>query len=124
MKEAWQSRLARIEEEARKRGDDGLVETIEQMNGRHLKLLRVVQGRALEALKSMPIGNAMDAVRALDIVLRQERTIRGEPNERTEITIEDTIRREYERWLTPGDENEAPEPFDREGVEASSDMEE
>lgn len=100
-KEAWQSRLGRIEEEARKRGDEGLVETIEQMNDRHFKLLRVVQGKAIETLKSMPLGSAMDAVRALDIVLRQERTIRGEPTDRTAVSIEDTIRREYERWLEP-----------------------
>lgn len=116
-KEAWQGRLSRIEEEARKRGDEGLVETIEEMNERHFKLLRVVQGKAIETLRAMPLNSAMDAVRALDIVLRQERIIRGEPTDRTAVTVEDTIRREYERWLEP---SAAEQPFDANAAQSAN----
>ena len=39
------------------------------------------------------------AVRALDMAIRQERLVRGQPSERTAVEIEDVIRRQYERWL-------------------------
>ncbi len=98
----WQSRVAELEREARERAEKKTLETLEGMNLRHLKSLRVVHGKALQALRSMPLGSAMEAVRALDLAIRQERLIRGEPSDRTAISVEDVIRREYERWMAPG----------------------
>jgi hypothetical protein len=105
LKEDWQGRLAKVEAAARSRTDDKLVESIEQMNERHLKILRAVIGKALQALQSMPITSGMDAVRALDLAIRQERTIRGEPSDRSAVAVEDIIRREYERWMRPVAQN-------------------
>ena len=104
----WQPRVAEIETKARRGAEQRLVETREDMNVRHIKSLRVVQARALEALRNMPLESAMEAVRALDIGIRQERLIRGEPSERTAIQVEDVIRREYSRWMIAenGDEEE------------------
>ena len=42
----------------------------------------------------------MDAVRALGLSIREDRIVIGEPSERTAVSVEDTIRREYERWMT------------------------
>ncbi len=42
---------------------------------------------------------AMDAVRALGISIREERVIVGEPSDRTAVSVEETIRREYDRWM-------------------------
>ncbi len=104
-RERWQERLRNIEQEARQRSEARLVENLEQMNERHLKTLQVVQRKALEALKRMDLGSAMEAVRALDICINKERLIRGEPSDRTELTMEHAIRREYERWLQVNDVN-------------------
>jgi hypothetical protein len=106
-KEGWQKRLTTIETTARNRSDDKLVESIEQMNERHLKTLRVMSGKALQALQAMPLHSAMDAIRALDMCIKQERTIRGEPGERSAVSMEQLVRSEYERWMTPapGDAN-------------------
>ena len=41
----------------------------------------------------------MEAVRALDVSIRQERLIRGEPSERTALQVEEVIKRQYERWM-------------------------
>ena len=98
-KEGWQGRLAQLEAKARERSDTKIVETLESMNGRHLKMLQVIQGKALEALKAFPLRDAMTAVRSLDLAIRQERTIRGEPGDRTAVAIEDVIRGEYQRWM-------------------------
>ncbi len=46
----------------------------------------------------------MEAVRALDFSIKQERTIRGEPSDRTAVSVEDAIKREYERWMSTDEE--------------------
>lgn len=106
-KEQWQQRVAEIEAKARQGTEQRLVETLEDMNTRHIKSLRIVQARALEALRSMPLQTAMEAVRALDVGIRQERLIRGEPSDRTAIQVEDLIRRQHARWIADaGDDQE------------------
>lgn len=98
-KERWQQCATELETKARQGAEQRLVETLEDMNTRHLKSLRVVQARAIEALRGMPLESAMEAVRALDISIRQERLIRGEPSERTAMQVEEVIKRQYERWM-------------------------
>ena len=106
-KERWQQRLAELEAKARRGAERKVLETLEEMNTRHIKSLRVIQGKALEALRSMPLATAMEAVRALEMAIRQERVIRGQPSDRTAVSVEEVVRREYERWMRPeesGDE--------------------
>ena len=104
-KERWQQRATEIETKARQGAEQRLLETLEDMNARHLKSLRVVQARAIEALRGMPLESAMEAVRALDISIRQERLIRGEPSERTALQVEEVIKREYQRWMVEDGED-------------------
>ena len=99
-RDGWQDRVARLEQEAKQKAEQRTLESLEDMNVRHLKSLRVIQGKALEALRSMPLESAMDAIRALDIGIKHERVVRGEPSERTAHSVEDVIRREYDRWMT------------------------
>ena len=108
-KEQWLRRIAERERRAREATDQKAVESLEQMNSRHLRSLRAVQGKALDALRTMPLTSAMDAVRALDLSIKQERLVRGEPTDRSKISIEEVIRREYERWLGDDDEYEDSE---------------
>ena len=98
-REDWSGRLTRIEAQARQATDKKLGESIEEMNERHLKVVKAVLGKGLETLKSLPLANAMDAVRAIDMALKQERVIRGEPSERTAMTIAETTRDEIQRLL-------------------------
>ncbi|MHC4222931.1 MAG: hypothetical protein ACYSX0_13695 [Planctomycetota bacterium] len=112
VRKRWQERLAELEEKARRGAEQKTLETLEAMNVRHLKALRVIQAKALQALKEMSLSSAMEAVRALDLAIRQERTVRGEPSERAALSIEDVVRREYARWMTHDDgdaETEADE---------------
>ena len=82
------------------------LETIEELNARHLKVLKAIQAKALEALRSLPMNSAMDAVRALDLAMKQERLIRGEPTDRTSVDVEALIKREYKQWIGGGDGDE------------------
>jgi hypothetical protein len=79
--EQWQQRAAEMEEQARKKADEKLQEKLEEMHVRHLKLLAVIQGKALEALRNLPLSKAMEAVRALELCIREERATRGEAKE-------------------------------------------
>lgn len=108
-REDWQAKLARVEHAAKQRGEERAVETIDAMNDRHLRVMQVIQKKALEALKAMSLDTAIEAVRALDIAVRQERLIRGEPSERTELTTESIIRREFDSWMR-GESEREPDP--------------
>ena len=119
-KDDWQARLVKVEQKARSRSDEKAVETLQQVNERHIKASRVVQMKALETLRSMSLGSAMEAVRALDLGLKAERLVIGEPTERRANesvggvllvakmpTAEEWIRRAEERntgALEPGTE--------------------
>ncbi len=108
--ENWQERVEKLERKAREATEQKAVETLEAMHTRHLKSVRVIQGKALEALKAQSLSSAMEAVRALELSIKQERLIRGEPTDRSVVAVEDVIRREYARWLDNGDtEEEADE---------------
>lgn len=98
-REDWQLRLEEMERTLRQKAAEKARESIEDLNNRHTKILKAVQAKALEALKAMPLTSAMDAVRALDICIKQERLIAGEPTERTASEIEAKILAEHERWL-------------------------
>jgi hypothetical protein len=102
-REEWTERLARIEQQAREQSDKRLAEALEDIRSRHLKTLRAMNGRALEALKGYPITSGMDAIRAAEMVIKLERLIVGDPTDRNAVTLESTVRREYERWLVRED---------------------
>ncbi|MBK9386046.1 MAG: hypothetical protein IPN34_14640 [Planctomycetes bacterium] len=75
----WLQRIAEREKKLRDATEEKALETLEAMNLRHLKTLRIVQAKALEALKNYPLISAMEAVRSLETAIKWERMVRGEP---------------------------------------------
>jgi hypothetical protein len=106
-REDWQDKLIELERKAREGAEKKALESLEGMNLRHLKSLKVIQGKGLEALRAMPLTSAMEAVRALDMAIRQERLIRGEPTDRSAVPVEEVIKREYERWILAEEASDA-----------------
>lgn len=102
-KHCWPERLEKLRKQSRERSEERLAENLEEMNTRHLRALRAIQGKALETLRSMPLASAMEAVRAIDLSIKHERIVRGEPGERTAVSVEEVVRREYDRWMTDGE---------------------
>ena len=76
-REGWQERLARIEEQGRRKTEDRAIEDMAATNERHLKTARAVLARGLEALRSVPLTNAAAAVRAIDTAVKMERLVLG-----------------------------------------------
>lgn len=101
-RERWQARMAGVEEKARDLQEKRALESIDTMNERHLKAARFLQAKAIEALNRMSLDDLSASLRAFEIGFRQERTVRGEPADRTAISIDDRIKTEYERWLVRG----------------------
>ena len=111
-REGWQEKVRQAEATSRAKLEAKAQETLEEMNDRHLKSVKLVQRKALEALLSMPLSSADDGIKALLSAIKSERLIRGEPTDRTALDTEAIIKREYERWLLkPGEE----EDWDLEG---------
>jgi transposase-like protein len=113
VREHWQEKVAEVEAKARAAAEQRAFENLAAMNERHLKSLRVIQGKALETLRAMPLDTAMNAVRSLDLSIRQERLIRGEPADGAGVDLEKLVRREHERWMLrngddPADADDAP----------------
>ena len=63
---------------------------------------KALQGKALESLRALPIEKAADVIRALELGVKQERLIQGEPSERSEMSVEEVTKREMRRWLVIG----------------------
>jgi len=112
VKEGWRQRIDDHERAERERLERKAAESVEAMNDRHLKVISYIQAKGVEALKSMPLDSAIDAVRAITIAIDKERVIRGEPAQRSTIDIERRIREEHERWEAPAEpaKPEASEP--------------
>lgn len=71
----WQGRLVEAETKARAKTDERIVETLEELNARHLKVGKFVLSKGLEALRSMAITKPADALRAVAQGVEQERAV-------------------------------------------------
>jgi hypothetical protein len=98
-KEEWTERLAKIQADKRVITDRQMSEGLAEMQERHMKIVRLMAGRALEGLKNNPIDNGMDAMRAADLAVKLERLLSGESTARTEKTIEEITRHEIRTLL-------------------------
>ncbi len=67
----WQARLAEVEQKAQARMDERKVDALEVAHEQHLKALRLVLGKGLEALRGMSIESPRDAIRAIGLAVRE-----------------------------------------------------
>lgn len=103
-REDWATRLADIEGEMRERAERKAVETLEEVNERHRKMLRAIAGKVVKALSELPLATAWEAVRAAKTVIELERLIHGEASQRSELSVAEITRREIETLLVRDDE--------------------
>ncbi len=102
-RERWQARISKVEAEAKAKADEKKALTLQVQKEQHLQALRLVLGKGIEALRAMAITHPMDAVRAIGLAVREIRVELGDPSDRTAVSIEDVIKREYERWMLPAE---------------------
>jgi len=102
----WVIRLDRIEKEARERMEQRLVETRVETRERHLRMLRAMATRGLQALQRHELGSALEGVRAIAEAIKLERVILGEPSEHVGLSVAELTRREVETFLAHPEEAE------------------
>lgn len=99
-REHWQEKLAAEEKKARERAEKVASESVQSVTEKHLKVLRFIQGKSIEALKAMPIENAMDAVKAYTLSLDKERQLQGGNGGQAASVVEQITREEVRTLLT------------------------
>ena len=99
--------MAEIEKKAREETDKRMAETLVQIRERHLGMARAMGYAGLKALKEYPLTDGVQGMKAMEISIKLERTILGEPAESGAVTIESITRRELETLLVDDDEPEA-----------------
>lgn len=99
--ENWTDRLAVIEREVQERTDARLANELEDTRVRHTKMVRAMQARALKGMQQFPLNTGMEAVRAAEMSIKLERLLMGEASDRTEVSVQETTKREMARWLVP-----------------------
>lgn len=107
-REHWIQRLEAIEKEAWARIDATLVNDVEQMKLRHSKMLRAIFSRAAKAIQDYPLTSGLDGVRAAELAIKLERLLAGQPSDRTAVSIEDVLKREFGKFMSV-DESEEPD---------------
>jgi len=107
-RDRWQEQVEELERTAHDDAREKMKSTLEATYEQHMRALRLVFAKGVEALKSMAINTPADAMKAIQLAIREQRVALGEPTDRTALSIEDTIRREYERWMTAAEPEEEP----------------
>ena len=87
------------------------------MRERQLKEARVLEGRALLALQTLPPEKAYKAAAMLQIAWRHELLLLGEPTDRQASTIEEITKREIATLLIRDDEDDQSEAQEPEAEE-------
>jgi hypothetical protein len=77
----WEERAAKRDEAADRRTDEKVAESTAEMNARHVREYKMLQGKALERLTKARIEKDRDAITALDTGIKGERMAKGEPTE-------------------------------------------
>lgn len=119
----WVERLAEIERAARMESDRKRAETLSEVRDRHLKMARAIGMRGAQALHAGPIETPMQGAKAIDMSIRLERLLLGEPTENFGPSIEEVTRREIERFVVAdleGEGDEEGEDPDEEGATRAS----
>lgn len=96
----WAERLRAIEEAARKRTEEQLVETMAQTRERHLRTIKAICSRALASLRDLRFHSAMECVRAIEITMKLERSILADPDAPTSEAIAERHRRDEDSLLS------------------------
>lgn len=99
-KEEWQKRVREEETKLREKAEKQAAESIATTTKQHLKVFRFAQGRCIEALKTMPIDSAVDAIKIYALTIDKERQLRGDPADERASRLEEITREEIRTLLT------------------------
>ncbi len=75
----WEREKRLVAEETDRRVQDAMAESVAEMNARHLKEYQLLQTKGVQALKRLDPQKAVEAQSLVDVGIKGERLVRGEP---------------------------------------------
>jgi hypothetical protein len=101
----WAGRLREIEAVAEERMREAQVQTLIEARERHLKSLKVLQGKALAGMRDQNARSLNEATRALETGIKLERLILGESTANTAVSVEERQQREVDQLVVNEDDD-------------------
>ena len=99
-RERWQERIREEEKKLREKAEHQAAESNKTVRQSQLKVLRFIQGKAIEALKEMKIDSAVDAAKVYTLALDKERQLLGDTGGESPSIVEQITRDEVRNLLT------------------------
>jgi uncharacterized protein YdaU (DUF1376 family) len=99
-REDWQKRIREEESKHREKAEKQAAESNKTVRQGQLKVLRFIQGKAIEALKDMSITSAVDAAKVYTLALDKERQLLGDSGDENPSVVEQITRDEVRNLLT------------------------
>lgn len=97
-KQRWQQRIAEATQAARNEAEAAFKRDEVDRKRHHLKVSRELIAKAADVLRVLPM-TAMESVQTIDMAMRCERLLLGEPTDRTENTLEEILREDVRQWM-------------------------
>lgn len=101
----WAGRLREIEAVAEERMREAQVQALIEARERHLKSLKVLQGKALAGMRDQNARSLNEATRALETGIKLERLILGESTANTAVSVEERQQREIDQLVVNEDDD-------------------
>jgi hypothetical protein len=111
-KHKWGERMRKIDRDAQEKTDRDFAESKAETRERHLKMLRAIETRGLQAIQKQELDGAFAGVKAIEAAIKLERLILGDTSVNVGISIQETTRREVESFLARIDEPEEDDDAD------------
>lgn len=99
-REHWPKRIRDEDQKLREKAEKQAAESNKTVLAGQLKVLRFIQGKAIEALKSMSIDSAVDAAKVYTLALDKERQLIGDSGDQAPSMVEQITREEVRTLLT------------------------
>jgi hypothetical protein len=100
----WAERLREIEQIAEERMREQQIQAVIEARERHLKSLKVLQGKALAGMRDQNARSLNEATRALETGIKLERLILGESTANTAVSVEERQQREVDQLVINDDD--------------------
>ena len=95
----WRERIVVIHSEANDRTREELVETIAEINSRHITQLKVMQEKAFEFLKGVVLDKPADGIKLLTLCIKMEREAVGLDQNSETARLSDLLATKMEQLL-------------------------
>jgi hypothetical protein len=102
----WRERIALIHSEVNTRTHEDLVESLADVNKRHVTKLKALQEKAFEFLDKHPLVKAQDAIKLVGMAIKMEREAYGLDKNSEQSRLQDLLEAKLEKLL------DAPKPAD------------